>query len=146
MATQSQKNAARRLHELNDGSEITSTYGEGGYAIAHTDPYELSAIITAGGVLSVPVTVTAVVATNDTDITIDGGTSASTILITYSDASTSTDVTLAVWAGVSDTSDSTLNTANGEVTGNSTNGTIVFNATVGGITSADIDVVLTNQA
>lgn len=54
MANQAQKNAVRRLHELSDGSEITATYGEGGYPIAHTDPYELSAVINAGGVLSVP--------------------------------------------------------------------------------------------
>lgn len=61
MANQSQKNAVRRLHELSDGSEITATYGEGGYAIAHTDPYELSAVILAGGVLSVAPSVGSIV-------------------------------------------------------------------------------------
>ena len=96
MANQAQKDAVVKLHGLNDGSDITATYGDGGYTIGHTDPYELAAAIATGGN-----PVTAVVATNDTDISVDGGTSASTILITYYDGTTSTDVADAVWAEVS---------------------------------------------
>ena len=114
--------------------------------VTNRSDYVVKAVINIPNII---IYATSVVATNISDITVDGATSQSTILITYSDASTSTDATKATWAFVTNTTDPAIIDGSGLVTASSTdggNGTVTFTATVDKITSATADVVITNQS
>lgn len=96
MANQAQKDAVVKLHGTQDGSDITSAYGNGVYNIARNDPYELAAVLVAGGVYPIP----APVVTGVTDGTAVDGASGSVIgtvdsVVTYSGASGTGELTYA---------------------------------------------------
>lgn len=93
---------------------------------------------------TVLVYIVSIVVTNNTDITISGGTSASTILITYSDTTTSTDASLADWSFVDNVGPLASIDGSGEVTAIA-DGTPTFTATIGNVTSNIVDVIITNQ-